>query len=817
MKKPIIYCVLILFGFCLSFFKDGIIYRSAKFFQKITLIYDKSVDENFISGLNYVADTIKIYIPKENFILLNKMREDAIKGIKDFKYVDAKILVMNDTSKMKIKLKGDRKIHFNKNIGWSFRIKSKNLIYKNLKAFSLHHPGTKNYIYEWIYHKLLKEEGIHNLNYTFLNVNVNGENWGVYALEEFISQEYYKNNSLSESAVYRFIEDFGFHYSDVPLFKPFKGSYKKNDTSKMNISNAIKLMSGFRKKHLKVSDVFDAEKMAKLFAIQDVFGFQHGSVSKSIRFYFNPVSQRLEPIGYDGHFGCDGGNSYLSIEFPFSNKSWHSDHDKEWFSLFFNSSNLDTNFISYYLKALEKYSSHNYIDSFLNRNEYEIKKGLGLIFQNYPPLYDHIGHFGPEKFKYDSSFAKHKITHVIQKINPNKAIHSYVSDLNDELITLEISNIQYFPIKIMGLITMNQDTLYPKINKVVKFSDKYNFEKFHFKTKGVPYNLKKIKVFYRLIGSSKALNTSIDGSLFVKEANFNTLFDYDSSSRTISFKNSVVKIKSEIVIPENYVFQIKKGTQIDFIDSGSITSYSPPVFNGTLENPIVFTSSDSSSKGLTFITDKETGLINHVKFKKFKLNNTLESGLINLHKTNIKFNSCEFENINFKNIIKANRCKILISNSKFRASNSNSIDLNFCLGRIENCNFQNVYNGINTSSSEIYLKNITLLNMENTGFEILENSKVLANNIDITDANAGVLCYDNSELKIQNLIIRNAEIGLAAFQKKKEYDKSIIFGKNIVFENIKDSCISHRGSNIFINSVITPWSNSKINDLIRSL
>ena len=36
----------------------------------------------------------------------------------------------------------------------------------------------------------------------------------------------------------------------------------------------------------------------------------------------------------------------------------------------------------------------------------------------------------------------------------------------------------------------------------------------------------------------------------------NNLLEYDSSSSTISFKNSVVKIDSEIVIPENYIFQI---------------------------------------------------------------------------------------------------------------------------------------------------------------------------------------------------------------------------------------------------------------------
>lgn len=330
-------------------------------------------------------------------------------------------------------------------------------------------------------------------------------------------------------------------------------------------------------------------------------------------------------------------------------------------------------------------------------------------------------------------------------------------------------------------------------------------------------NYKKLKVIYRLIGSSKLLKASIDGSLLKKKASLNNLFEYDSSSSTISFRNSVVKIGSEIVIPENYIFQIKKGTQIDFIDSGSITSYSPPVFNGTLDNPIVFTSSDSSCKGLTFITNKESGVINHTMFKRCSYNYPLKSELIRIFKTNVKFNSCDFENINYTNIINANRCEILISNSRFKSSSGSSVDLNFCQGRIKNCHFENNFNGISLSSSNIYLENISLQNMEKIGIKILENSKVFANNINLDKTAVGILCYDNSELRIQNLILRNAEIGLASFQMKKEYDKSIIFGKNVLFENIKDSCISHRGSKIFINNLVSEWTESKINDLKISL
>ena len=148
-------------------------------------------------------------------------------------------------------------------------------------------------------------------------------------------------------------------------------------------------------------------------------------------------------------------------------------------------------------------------------------------------------------------------------------------------------------------------------------------------------------------------------------------------------------------------------------------------------------------------------------------NEPLKSELIRLYKTNVKFNGCNFENINFKNIVNANRCKILISNSRFKSSGGNSIDLNFCKGRIENCYFENNYNGINLSSSKIYLKNIYIQNIKKTGIKILENSEVLANNIDLNETDIGILCYDNSELRIQNLKLRNAEIGLAAFQMKK--------------------------------------------------
>ena len=62
---------------------------------------------------------------------------------------------------------------------------------------------------------------------------------------------------------------------------------------------AISLLEGFRRRELKTSDVFDVKQMAKYFAVADLCGAEHATRWHNVRFYYNPVTSRLEPIGFD--------------------------------------------------------------------------------------------------------------------------------------------------------------------------------------------------------------------------------------------------------------------------------------------------------------------------------------------------------------------------------------------------------------------------------------------------------------------------------------------------------------------------------------
>jgi hypothetical protein len=88
---------------------------------------------------------------------------------------------------------------------WSFRVKTKKGdAFMGMKRFSLQHPGTRNYVHEWIYHRMMEEEGIMSLRYFFLNVRVNNEDWGIYALEEHFTEEMVENNARMKGPVVRY-------------------------------------------------------------------------------------------------------------------------------------------------------------------------------------------------------------------------------------------------------------------------------------------------------------------------------------------------------------------------------------------------------------------------------------------------------------------------------------------------------------------------------------------------------------------------------------------------------------------------------------
>ena len=59
------------------------------------------------------------------------------------------------------------------------------------------------------------------------------------------------------------------------------------------------MLEGWRDGRFATSEVFDIEKWANYFAISEIWGDIHHFKINNVRLFFNPLTDRVEPIAYD--------------------------------------------------------------------------------------------------------------------------------------------------------------------------------------------------------------------------------------------------------------------------------------------------------------------------------------------------------------------------------------------------------------------------------------------------------------------------------------------------------------------------------------
>ena len=101
------------------------------------------------------------------------------------KYVNGSLIYNGKKIPIKLRVKGDRKIHFDNVKTTSYKIDvRKNEKFLGLEEFSLQKPVIRNYAYEYIFHKLHHELGNISLQYKVVDLSINGLSHGIYTIEE---------------------------------------------------------------------------------------------------------------------------------------------------------------------------------------------------------------------------------------------------------------------------------------------------------------------------------------------------------------------------------------------------------------------------------------------------------------------------------------------------------------------------------------------------------------------------------------------------------------------------------------------------------
>ncbi len=841
-RRKRLFVIFAIFSWTLIAFIAGGASHKTEFFGKVVRPWLEGgirTPVNYVKGWMSEPKQLKIDINFENFEELKRQRDTAVKEKALFSgnndYVAATLEHESDRWRVQLRLKGDNIDHL-KHDKWSFRVRVKgdNAIF-GMKQFSLHDPSTRNYIYEWLYHRALKREGIIALRYEFVHLTLNGKRLGIYALEEHFEKRLIENNKRREGPIIRFDEN-AMWKEIVSLSREFKdrthtgsGSYLSSKIdgfqSRQSLSSksttgsyarAIHLLEGFRRGVLSTSEVFDVPLMARYFALVDLFGAEHGARWHNIRFYHNPVTSKFEPIGFDGNCGRN------IKEVSAASRLDKGDHD----NANTNANNFrarlfkDNIFLSAYLEQLNRVSQEKYVGELLKSLEEDLSEARSILYREWP-------HEPFEKLTVLYRNAKY----IRTVLTPWQSVHVHFAGVSNRQVNLQVGNAQLFPVDIVGLMLPEYDKVLPIEDGPTRIAGKPLKRIVRYRTvsfslpNGYDWSferLKRIQLRCRLAGAKETRDVQvfpyeyqnnqrlIDPAHKRPNAHRFSWLVVNDERKTIRLKTGRHEIRENVVLPTGYTVIGEAGTTIDLLNKAAIVSYSPLQWVGTKEKPIRVISSDKSGQGLVVLQARGKSTLTYVQFDGLRYpdqNFWKLTGSVTFYESDVHADFCGFANNRSEDGLNILRSNFSLTNCEFKNITSDAFDADFCEGTISDSSFVNVHNdGIDVSGSTIQVKNVRIHKAGDKAISSGEESTLTADNIEIVECKVGLASKDLSDLTVNNARIDKCQYVFAAFRKKPEFGGARLKATNLRITESGERHLIEDGSHLTVDGQSHPPS-----------
>ncbi len=804
----------------------------------------KVVRQRFIPEFDYDKQLV-IYIPDSSKTKLNQYIENAINAkiiTKENKqYVNAFIIKQQDSIPIQMRLKGDWTDHLK--LGKpSYRIKIKgNGAFMGLKTFSIQHPQTRNYMHEWFTHQLFDKEDLLSTKYDFLQVKINGINRGVYAIEEHFDKQLLEQRNRREGPILKMdesgfwetvlipdtIKNSGislpyFEASFISLFK--KKRTLKNKVLKQQLIEGSKLVELYKNQYQHPEQIFDLDALAKFYVIHEISNGYHGLGWHNRRFYFNPVTEKLEQIGFDMLPGTNPKTTLIILNNIRSINIRNEKSIKKYLI-------LNQAFKGYFMSYLKQYSDSTYLANLFKDLDSKIDKRERLIKNEYPNFYfDKNFYFERATYiqsklqfietQWDSLLALNESDFIKEQSNykPNQSnlylenisVNFYIHKRDSAKYELEMENFHLNDVEIIGFKTKKQkDTInyFEESIKMKAFSNNHKADYF-----SLILDKKPNKVVFKITNNSDSIYVKkvikwkkpVGVTSRIKlEQKFNPNSKYYTIKDSIlTFKQGKYQINELIYIPKNYKVVIPKSTTIDFVNGGGLIVNNSFYCEGDSLSPINFLSTDGNNNGITVLKAPlvkmryvTTDSLNTLHYKKWNL-----TGGITIYESEVEMSNCTISSNTCEDALNIIRSHFNINYLTITNTFSDGFDADFCTGKITNSIFKNTGNDcIDFSGSTVEINDIIIYKSGDKGISGGERSNLKINNIFIDGAITGIAAKDDTKITGNNINVKNTEYGVAAFQKKAEYDKAYIELTNVTYSNLIKKGLVDKGSVVKIN------------------
>ena len=841
--------------------------------------------------------TLSIELPQESTTILNHSQQEAMSKYlltkENKSWVRAEITVSGKTLQAEVRLKGDLADHFRTD-QWSFRIRLLDGHFMGMRVFSIQHPETRGFLWEWVVHEAARYSGLIAPRGTFINVMINGNSSGIYYLEEHFAKELLESHHRREGPIVRFLDQ-NYWDTQLPIYSHTFGTdiisdilapaftesrtmvvasnEKVFNTDSLNnqlhlaiqqmrvlqqnmliaddyANQQTKLMALNALRENSIEEALDIVQTAKAHAFLTLFQAGHALHWFNQRYYFNPITLKLEPIIYD----CNAQDFHLMPDLAIAlDETSTFGASKRYYNQYFH--------------FMGTYSSPKYLD--------EIWDKIKTQLNQFETALTHADLL-PEDF---SSSAMRNRLHGWQAdlrpiIFPTHAVNFATDFIQSEVeggsLHVRAWTVTRQPVEIREFVFGNGVSI-PAILAVKELETEPwakgivipgHGQPVHFKIRADERlsQLRNIKEIKKAIRNSTNVNrnTRLELSavyrplsasrtrrerLYIRtQFNDNTtlsarpttptlqeilelhpFLSYDFEAAQLSISKGIHKVIGDLVIPEGVPVHAKAGTSLLFNPGAVLLSHSPLILAGTETDPIRLTSVAHTSQwaGIVLLETGNTSTWSHVEMSNtsgIHSNGwTLSGGATFYHAPSI-LHHCLFSKTNAEDALNIFGSKITATQCRFESVISDAFDGDFITGSLHDCSFNGVgSDGIDVSGSHIHVERCEFANIGDKAFSIGERSHANLIQNKVHTALIGVAAKDLSNVVINNLSLEQvSSFALAAFIKKDEYGPSSIQVKNLLYEHSKtNNFLSQKGCTIEINGKLIPTQNIDVQALYQ--
>ncbi len=764
----------------------------------------------------------------------------------------------------------------------SFRIKVRNNDHIfGMSKFSIHNPTERGYQAEAIAANIMRLFGVLAPRYFFVDVRINGQTIGIMALEEHFSKELLELQDRREGPIVAIEDEFYWQqtflnhnrigdktgdwiktdstnmvFRDHPLKVYKMGRFSPGTVHSQQVIRAVSLLRDQIDGRISGSLAYDLDLMSRWWILTNLLGAHHAHSTNNQRFYFNPISNRLEPISYD-----HGSNSLRQFELtsdfaiasivtdPIFRKIIRSDiRDIEnvliskKFKVWFNDQkekylrilSLDDD-IADKLEHLDPINMEHLIQN-LAEFEHELDTVFDAIpVRDYRALYP-LSRPELSKLGVNELLGTVKLEdrlrdaiHGQEFMKQSPPLNAHVRPFwfwSKEGSTIEIKNLTLFPITVHSvylakkparnlLATETQIPTYKLgstehvtlLPVVVSETDLDDEMKIRYSYRGTEHT-KPVFLQFRQHDFGYANPEATNVWLHKNDVRVN------EASRTITFPRGYYILEKRLAFDRGWQVRFLPGTEIEFRRGATMRINGPVYSLGRKDSPVTLVVHSDPGRGLLgswggliVLDSQRESILRHTRVVGgvgSALSERQDShgitGCVTFYKSDVLIEDSVFDGLQCEDALNIISSEFNIDHVEFVEAGADAFDSDFSTGTVTNSIFRNVVNdGLDLSGSNVNVESTRFLDIGDKAISVGENSTLVASDLVIDGSEAGAVSKDKSVANIRNSSFRDVNNALMAYEKKGEWGPAEIHCDNCLFDNVASIAVVQHGSHTTID------------------